>query len=284
MKTVQLPGGESVPALGMGTWRLGESRRTARAEVAALRAGLQLGCRLIDTAEMYGEGGAERLVGEALRRAIDAHELRRDEVFVVSKVYPHHAGRRAAVAACERSLGRLGVECIDLYLLHWRGSVPLAETVDAFEALRDAGRIRHWGVSNFDVDDLRELWSVSGGSRCAANQVGYLAGRRGGEFAPWPWLAGRSVTAMAYSPSDQSALARHRVLAGVGRRSGASAAQVALAWVLRRPGVIAIPKAVQVAHLRDNLAAAGIELDADALRAIDAAFPPPRRAEPIAIN
>ena len=284
MKTVQLPGGESVPALGMGTWRLGESRRTAGAEVAALRAGLQLGCRLIDTAEMYGEGGAERLVGEALRGAIDAHELRRDEVFVVSKVYPHHAGRRAAVAACERSLGRLGVECIDLYLLHWRGSVPLAETVDAFEALRDAGRIRHWGVSNFDVDDLRELWSVSGGSRCAANQVWYSASRRGCEFALWPWLAERSVAAMAYSPIDQAALARHLVLAGVGRRIGASAAQVALAWVLRRPGVIAIPKAVQVAHLRDNLAATGVELDADALHAIDAAFPPPRRAEPIAIN
>jgi diketogulonate reductase-like aldo/keto reductase len=284
MQTVQLPGGEPVPALGMGTWRLGESRRTARAEVAALRAGLQLGYRLIDTAEMYGEGGAERLVGEALRGAIDAHELRRDEVFVVSKVYPHHAGRRAAVAACELSLARLGVECIDLYLLHWRGSVPLAETVEAFEALRDAGRIRHWGVSNFDVDDLRELWSVSGGSRCAANQVWYSASRRGCEFALWPWLAERSVTAMAYSPIDQSALARHRVLAGVGRRIGASAAQVALAWVLRRPGVIAIPKAVQVAHLRDNLAATGIELDADALHAIDAAFPPPRRAERLAIN
>jgi diketogulonate reductase-like aldo/keto reductase len=284
MKTVGLADGALVPALGLGTWRMGEAKRTRAAEIAALREAVQLGWRLFDTAEMYGEGGAESLLGEALRGAIVAGEVRRDELFVVSKVYPHNASRRGAVAACERSLGRLGLERIDLYLLHWRGAHPLADTLAAFERLQAQGRIARWGVSNFDLDDMRELFALDGGARCAANQVWYSAGQRGAEYALLPWLAERGVAAMAYSPIDQAALARHGALAAIGRRLGASAAQVALAWVLRRPGVIAIPKAVRAAHLRENLAAAALELDAEALLAIDAAFTPPAAATPLAMN
>jgi diketogulonate reductase-like aldo/keto reductase len=284
MKTVRLADGALVPALGLGSWRMGEAKRTRAAEVAAVREAVQLGYRLFDTAEMYGEGGAESLLGEALNGAITAREVRRDELFVVSKVYPHNASRRGAVAACERSLGRLGLARIDLYLLHWRGAHPLADTLAAFEQLLLRGRIARWGVSNFDLDDMRELFALDGGSRCAANQVWYSAGQRGSEFALLPWLAERGVATMAYSPIDQAALARHGALAAIGRRLGASAAQVALAWVLRRPGVIAIPKAVRAAHLRENLAASSIELDAEALHAIDAAFAPPREATPLAVN
>ena len=284
MKTVRLADGVRVPALGLGTWRMGEARRTHAAEVAALREAVQLGYRLFDTAEMYGEGGAESVLGEALNGAIGAGEVRRDELFVVSKVYPHNASRRGAVAACERSLGRLGLERIDLYLLHWRGAHALADTLAAFEQLLLRGRIVRWGVSNFDLDDMRELFALDGGARCAANQVWYSAGQRGAEYALLPWLAEHGVATMAYSPIDQAALARHGALVAIGRRLGASAAQVALAWVLRRPGVIAIPKAVRAAHLRENLAAASIELDAAALQAIDVAFAPPREATPLAMN
>ena len=284
MKTVRLADGVRVPALGLGTWRMGEARRTHAAEVAALREAVQLGYRLFDTAEMYGEGGAESALGEALNGAIGAGEVRRDELFVVSKVYPHNASRRGAVAACERSLGRLGLERIDLYLLHWRGAHALADTLAAFEQLLLRGRIVRWGVSNFDLDDMRELFALDGGARCAANQVWYSAGQRGSEYALLPWLAEHGVATMAYSPIDQAALARHGALAAIGRRLGVSAAEVALAWVLRRPGVIAIPKAVRAPHLRENLAAATRELDAEALHAIDAAFPPPHAATPLAMN
>jgi len=284
MKTVRLADGASVPALGLGTWRMGEAKRTRAAEFAAVREAVQLGYRLFDTAEMYGEGGAESLLGEALRGAIAAGEVRRDELFVVSKVYPHNASRRGAVAACERSLERLGLERLDLYLLHWRGAHPLADTLAAFEELLRRGHIARWGVSNFDLDDMRELFALDGGARCAANQIWYSAGQRGSEFALLPWQAERAVATMAYSPIDQAALARHAALAAVGRRLGASAAQVALAWVLRGPGVIAIPKAVRAAHLRENLAAASLELDAAAMQAIDAAFAPPRESTPLATN
>ena len=280
MKTVTLPGGEQVPALGLGTWRMGESARTRRAEIEAVRLALESGYRLIDTAEMYGEGGAEEIVGEALRGG----PVHRDEVFLVSKVYPHNAGRRAAIAACERSLARLRTECIDLYLLHWRGAVPLAETVAAFEQLRSEGRIRHWGVSNFDVDDLRELWDVDDGERCAANQVYYSAGRRGIEFDLLPWQRQHGVPVMAYCPIDQGALARHGRLQAVARQRGITAAQLALAWVLRQPDVIAIPKSVQPVHLHDNLAAAALELSAADLAQLDAAFPPPARKHPLATS
>jgi diketogulonate reductase-like aldo/keto reductase len=284
MKTVRLSDDAAIPALGLGTWRMGEARDTHRAEVTALREAVQLGYRLFDTAEMYGEGGAETRLGEALGGAIAAGEVRREELVVVSKVYPHNASRRGTLAACERSLGRLGLDCIDLYLLHWRGAHPLAETIDAFERLRSRGHIRHWGVSNFDLADMQELLALDGGARCAANQLWYSAGQRGAEFALLPWLAERGMAAMAYSPIDQAALARHGALAAIGAGIGASAAQVALAWVLRRPGMTAIPKAVRAAHLRENLAAAAIELDAEALRAIDAVFAPPRNATPLAMN
>lgn len=284
MKTVRLPDGETVPALGLGTWRMGESTRSRAAEVAAVRHALEIGYRLIDTAEMYGEGGAETVVGEALRGAIAAGEVRREELFIVSKVYPHNASRRGAVEACERSLGRLGVECIDLYLLHWRGAHPLADTVAAFETLRAQRRLRHWGVSNFDVSDMEELWRTTGGSACATNQVWYSVSQRGIEFNLVPWLSERRIPVMAYSPIDQAALARHAALRRVGQPIGATAAQVALAWTMRSGNVIAIPKAVRPEHLRENLAAASLVLDTAALQAIDAAFPAPRRKSGLAMN
>jgi diketogulonate reductase-like aldo/keto reductase len=280
MRTVELPTGERVPALGLGTWRMGESARARRAEVEAVRVALEIGYRLIDTAEMYGEGGAEEVVGEALA----AGPVPRDAVFLVSKVYPHNASRKGAVAACERSLARMRTDRIDLYLVHWRGSVPLAETVAAFEHLRETGKIRHWGVSNFDVDDLRELREVDDGERCAMNQVYYSAGRRGIEFDLLPWQRQQRLPLMAYCPIDQGALARSHALQGIARTQGVTAAQLALAWVLRQPDVIAIPKAVQAAHLRENLAAASIELSAAELARIDAAFPPPTRKRRLAMT
>ena len=283
MKLVTLPGGAAIPALGLGTWRLGESDATRKAEVAALRTALGLGYRLFDTAEMYGEGGAERVLGEALRGAFAAGDVTRDEVFVVSKIYPHNASRRGAVAACERSLARLSLERIDLYLLHWPGSHPLAETVDAFETLRAEGRIARWGVSNFDLADMQALQRADAKGHCATNQVWYSASQRGVEFDLLPWQRDRRMPLMAYSPIDQAALARHGALEAVGRRLGASAAQVALAWALRSADVIAIPKAVRAEHLRDNLAAADLALDADAHAAIDAAFPAPRRKRRLAM-
>ena len=280
MKTVELPTGERIPAFGLGTWRMGESARARRAEVEAVRVALEIGYRLIDTAEMYGEGGAEEVVGEALA----AGPVPRDAVFLVSKVYPHNASRKGTVAACERSLARLRTDRIDLYLLHWRGSLPLAETVAAFERLRETGKIRHWGVSNFDVDDLRELREVDDGGRCAMNQVYYSAGQRGIEFDLLPWQRQQRLPLMAYCPIDQGALAGNRALQGIARTKGVTAAQVALAWVLRQPDVIAIPKAVQAAHLRENLAAASIELSAAELARIDAAFPPPTRKRRLAMT
>ncbi len=277
MKTVTLPGDETVPALGLGTWRMGESKRTRSAEVDAVRLALELGYRLIDTAEMYGEGGAEEVIGEALASG----PVRREQVFLVSKVYPHNASRKGTIAACERSLVRLRTDWIDLYLLHWRGAVPLAETVEAFETLRAQGKIRRWGVSNFDLADLQELWSTDDGAQCTANQVYYSASQRGIEFDLLPWQRRHGVATMAYCPIDQGALARNGALAAIARARGATAAQVALAWVLRQPDVIAIPKAVQPAHLRDNFAAAAMTLSAAELAQIDAAFPPPARKRPL---
>lgn len=282
MKHVSLPNGEKVPALGLGTWRMGESARTRAAEVAAVREAIDLGYRLIDTAEMYGEGGAESVVGEAVRGALQGGGVKREEFFIVSKVYPHNASRAGTVAACERSLGRLGLDQIDLYLLHWRGAYALAETVEGFEALRAQGRIRHWGVSNCDVDDLQELWSVS--TECAANQVWYSMSQRGVEFDLMPWQRERGVPLMAYSPIDQAELARNIMLTELGLRLGITAAQLALAWTLRAGGVIAIPKAVKSEHLRANLAAADVRLDVETLAAIDTAFTPPKRKHSLAMN
>ncbi len=278
MKTVRFVDGTEIPALGQGTWHMGERGADRRREAEALRLGLDLGMTLIDTAEMYGEGGAEAVVAEAIAGRP------RDEVFLVSKVYPHNATRRGTAAACERSLKRLRVETIDLYLLHWRGAAPLAETVEAFEALRRAGKIRRWGVSNLDVEDLEELGAALPG--CATDQVLYNLATRGIEFDLLPFCRARGMPVMAYTPIDQGGrLLRDRALAAVAARHGATPAQVALAWTLRAPpgGVIAIPKAADPKHVRENAAAAAILLTAEDLAALDAAFPPPRRKRPLAM-
>lgn len=269
-RRVVLPSGETVPALGQGTWKMGERPAARRDEIAALRRGIELGLTLIDTAEMYGDGRTEELVGEAVSGM-------RDEVLLVSKVYPHNAGRRAMREACERSLRRLGTDRLDLYLLHWRGSVPLAETVEGFEALRAAGKIRYWGVSNFDTADMEELAELPHGSACAANQILYNVARRGAEWDLLPWLDERRIPAMAYSPIEQGRLPRSAALADLARKHGASVHQVALAWVLRQPNVIAIPKAGTVDHVDQNRRALEIELDPTDLAAIDASFTPPAR-------
>jgi diketogulonate reductase-like aldo/keto reductase len=285
MKTVRLPGGAAaVPALGLGTWRLGESARARSAEVAAVRRALELGYRLIDTAEMYGEGGAEEVVGQALAEAIAAGVVRRDEVFVVSKVYPHNASASGVAQACDRSRLRLQIDTIDLYLLHWRGRHPLAATLRGFEALLERGRIAHWGVSNCDVGDMDELWRLPAGAHCAANQVYYSASRRGIEFDLLAWQRAHGVPTMAYCPIDQGTLAADPAFARIARERGATAAQIALAWVLRHPDVIAIPKAAREDHLRENLHAAQLDLGAADLAAIDERFPPPRRKQPLAMT
>jgi diketogulonate reductase-like aldo/keto reductase len=284
MRTVLLPNGARVPCLGLGTWRLGESPSTRASEVAAVRLALELGYRLVDTAEMYGDGGAERVVGEALRGALRAGTVTRDDVFLVTKVLPANASRKGTAAACERSLERLGVAHVDLYLLHWRGGHPLAETVAAFEALRARGRIRAWGVSNFDADDLDELWNLPAGPQCVANQVYYSASERGIEFDLLPAQRRRGLATMAYCPIDQGALAADPAFTEVGRRLGASAAQAALAWTLRQPDVIAIPKASRERHLRENLAAAALTLTARDLTSVDARYPPPRRKQRLAMT
>ena len=274
----------TLPILGQGTWNMGEDPSARPAEVAALRLGLDLGMTLIDTAEMYGEGGAEEVVGEAIAG-------RRDDVYLVSKVYPHNASRAGVRAACERSLRRLGTDCLDLYLLHWRGSVPLAETLEAFERLSDDGKIRAWGVSNFDVDDMVEAAALPAGSGIAANQVLYNLARRGIEWDLLPWCRERGIPVMAYSPLEstpveQRPLLARPQLAEVARRHGVTPAQVALAWLLRQDGVVTIPKAVQPAHLRANRAALDLapQLTPDDLALLDAGFPPPARRRPLAMR
>lgn len=285
MRTVAIPpDGTPWPALGLGTWRLGESARTRRAEIAAVRLALELGYRLVDTAEMYGDGGAEEVVGAALAEALRAGDLRRDEVLIVSKVMPSNASARGVVAACERSRKRLGVDCIDLYLLHWAGPHPLRETIAGFEALRSHGAIARWGVSNFDLAAMKRLLALPGGAACAANQVYYSLGQRGIEFDLLPWQRERGLPLMAYCPIDQSALASDRRLARIAQPLGLTAAQLALAWTLRHGGVIAIPKAAREPHLRENLAAGAITLEATTLDALDTLFPPPRHATPLAMT
>ena len=266
--------GEVVPRLGMGTWHMGERAGSRAAEIAALRLGLDLGMNLIDTAEMYGDGGAESVVGEAIHGW-------REGVFVVTKFYPHHASRLKLIAACDGSLAQLGGETIDLYLLHWRGTVPLAETVETLEELVRVGKIQRWGVSNFDVADMEELVAVPNGNRCAANQVLYNLAHRGVEFDLVPWCAQRRIPLMAYSPLDEGRLARHPALVSVAQRLGAQPGQVALAWVLRNDNVMAIPKAATTEHVRANRAAADILLDKASIELLEQAFPPPRRKRPL---
>lgn len=277
MKRVTLTDGTAVPALGQGTWMMGEGQADRRAEIAALQAGIDHGMTLIDTAEMYGGGRSEALVGEAIRG-------RRDGLFLVSKVLPSNASRRGVVEACERSLKHLRVETLDLYLLHWRGGVPLAETVEGFEALRRAGTIRRWGVSNFDVEDLEELAEVADIRDCAVNQVLYNPEHRGIEFDLIPWQRRHGMPVMAYSPIGQGGrLLRHPALLAVAGRHGATPAQVALAWALRHDGVIAIPKTGHAARAAENAAAADLALTAEDVAAIDRGFPPPVRKTPLAM-
>jgi len=273
MKMISFPDGASVPALGQGTWMMAERPDRRPQEIAALREGVELGMTLIDTAEMYGEGAAEELVAEAVAGL-------RDRVFLVSKAYPQNASRARLPRACEASLKRLAVERLDLYLLHWRGNVPLAETVEAMERLVEAGKIARWGVSNLDTDDMQELLEA-GGEGCATNQILYNLSRRGPEFELLPWLRQRSIPVMAYSPVEQGRLVGHSALRDVADRKNVTPAQVALAWLLRQPGVIAIPKASSVAHVRDNRAAADLVLDDDDLAALDHAFPKPSRGRPL---
>ena len=269
IQPISLPGGETVPALGQGTWKMGESRSSHDAEVKALQLGLELGMTLIDTAEMNADGGAETVTGEAIK----GH---RGEVFLVSKVLPSNASRAGTIAACERSLKRLGTDRLDLYLLHWRGRYDLEETIAGFSALKEAGKIRYWGVSNFDVDDMEELLDKAGRA-CAANQVLYNLTRRGIEHDLTGWSARHKIPIMAYSPVEQGRLAKHRGLDAVAKAHGVTPAQIALAFVLAQPNFIAIPKATEPAHVRENAAAAEIALSAADLAALDAAFPPPRR-------
>lgn len=255
---------------------MGESARERKREADTLRAGLDLGLTLIDTAEMYGEGGAEEVVSEAIRG-------RRDEVFIVSKVYPHNASRRGTPAACERSLKRLATDRIDLYLLHWAGNVPLAETVEAFERLKAAGKIRHWGVSNLDLAEMRALADVPDSRACAANQVLYHLGERGIEFDLMPHCATDGIAIMAYSPLGQGALLDNPALAKVAGRHGVTPAAIAIAWTLRHANVISIPKTASLERLRENAKAADVQLSAQDLADLDAAFPPPRRAARLAM-
>ncbi len=270
-----MPDGREVPAIGQGTWKTGEGDRPPAEEERALRLGIERGLTLIDTAEMYGDGRSEELVGRAIAGV-------RDQVFLVTKVYPQNATRTGVPRACERSLRRLGVETIDLYLLHWRGGTPLAETVIAFEALRDQGKIRAWGVSNFDVDDMEEVAALAQGDACAADQVLYNPDARGIEFDLLPWCAQRRVPIMAYSPVGQAGrLLRSRALAEVGRRHGATPAQVAIAWSIRHAGVISIPKSGDPTHVQENARAADLVLTPEDLAAIDAAHPPPKRKRPL---
>ena len=269
MKTVTLPSGEAVPALGQGTWNIGDDSNTRAEEIATLRCGLDLGLTLIDTAEMYGEGAAEGLVAEALAG-------RRDEAFIVSKVYPHNASKRGTVQACERSLKRLKTDRIDLYLLHWRGSVPFAETISAMQALLAAGKIRHFGVSNLDLAGMREWVKAPGGAAVAVNQILYNLTRRGPEWDLLPWLRERHIPVMAYSPIEQAHLTRDRRLIAFAAAHGMTTAQAALAWLLAKEDVIVIPKASRRERVTDNAAARDIRLTPAQLAELDRLFAPPR--------
>lgn len=276
MKTITLPCGEAVPSMGLGTWHMGERIGDPAAEAKALSKGLDLGITVIDTAEMYGRGGAERVVARAI-------EGRRDEVFLVSKVLPHNASAKGTIEACEKSLTRMAVETIDLYLLHWPGRYPLADTVGAFEALQRDGKIRHWGVSNFDADEMEDLWKVPGGRACQINQVLYNLSRRGVEWDLLPWSRDHAMPIMAYSPLEQGRLLGDKALAKVAARHGVTPAQVALAWTLREGGVMTIPKASGLTHVEENRAAWDLTLEAADLAELDQAFPPPTGKRSLAI-
>lgn len=272
--TITFANGVEVPALGQGTWNMGERAIDARHEIESLQVGIDLGMTLIDTAEMYAEGGAEKIVGEAIKG-------RRDGLFLVSKVYPWNASRTGTIEACERSLDRMGVDHIDLYLLHWRGQHELAETVAAFEALKTAGKIGAWGVSNFDTDDMEELFSVPGGANVAANQVLYNLSRRGVEFDLLPWCQARDIPLMAYSPIEQGRLLQNPELARIAKACRATPAQIALAFLLERDGVVPIPKTANRRRVEENRDSVALDIGDEDWAALDAAFPPPAKKLPL---
>jgi diketogulonate reductase-like aldo/keto reductase len=274
IRSTQLPSGELIPVLGQGTWEMGEDREARAEELRSLQLGLDLGLTLIDTAEMYGDGGSEELVGEAIAG-------RRDEVFLVSKVLPSNATRSGTIEACERTLTRLGTDRLDMYLLHWRGNVPLEATIEAFDELRDAGKIRHWGVSNFDPVDLAEVITIAGGDAVETDQVLYNLFHRGIELELLPWCRDRGMPVMAYSPIHRGILVENDVVVEIAEKHDATPSQVALAWVLRLDGVCAIPKASIHEHVRENRGALELQLDREDLRLLDDEFPPPSEPQPL---
>lgn len=280
-RTIQLPDGTILPAIGQGTWYMGEKQSSRREEVQALRHGIERGMTVIDTAEMYAEGGAEEVTGEAIKDC-------RDDVFLVSKVYPHHADRKQMITACERSLSRLGTDRLDLYLLHWRGGVPLEETVEALEQLKQSGKILRWGVSNLDTEDMQELWNVPSGQHCAVNQVLYHAASRGIEYELLPWLRERRIPVMAYCPLAQGGrlrkeLLEHSVIREIAKDREVSPSQIALSWVIRDGDIMAIPKAVQLNHVAENAAAMDVILTQDEIVRLNEAFPAPKGKVPLDI-
>ena len=274
MKTIELPSGQAMPIFGMGTWRMGENPQNRQQEIVALRSGMELGVSLIDTAEMYGEGGAEEVVAEAVGD-------RRSDVFLVSKVYPHNASKQGAIAACERSLKRLNTDYLDLYLLHWRGSVPLSETLEAFQTLKQSGKIRDYGVSNLDVDDMEEAIALPGGQAIATNQVLYNLSRRGIETNLLPWCREHRIPVMAYSPIEQGRLLGNKTLEKIAKGKGVSEAQIAIAWLLQQKNIIVIPKSSRIEHVEQNHAALNLTLSAEELSQLDEAFPKPSRSVPL---
>jgi diketogulonate reductase-like aldo/keto reductase len=276
IRTLTLPSGQAIPVMGMGTWQMGEQAHNRQGEVDALCHGLDRGLSLIDTAEMYGEGGAEEVIAQALSH-------RRSDAFLVSKVYPHNASKKGTIAACERSLKRLKTDYLDLYLLHWRSSVPLAETLEAFQTLQHAGKIRAYGVSNFDAKDMEAASHLKGGEAIATNQVLYNLSRRGIEWNLLPWCRQHKMPLMAYSPIEQGRLLNNRTLTTIAQARGVTAAQVAIAWLLHQEGVVVIPKASRIDHIEQNYAALELTLSDEELRALDAAFPPPTKPVPLAM-
>lgn len=277
MRTIELPSGQPIPALGLGTWKMGESNRNFQREVEALRYGLELGLTLIDTAEMYGEGGAEEVVAQVIAG-------RRSEVFLVSKVYPHNASKKGVVAACDRSLKRLNTDYLDLYLLHWRGSVPLSETLEAFQSLKAAGKIRSYGVSNFDTEDMAEAVRLEGGKAIATNQVLYNLTRRGIERNLLPWCRQQKIPIMAYSPIEQGRLLNNQALKKMARERDVTAAQIAIAWLLHQDDVIVIPKSSRIEHVKQNYAALNLALSAEELATLETAFPAPAHTIPLEMH
>ncbi|MGI8936324.1 MAG: aldo/keto reductase [Phormidesmis sp.] len=277
MRTIELSSGQPIPALGLGTWKMGESNRNFQREVEALRYGLELGLTLIDTAEMYGEGGAEEVVAQVIAG-------RRSEVFLVSKVYPHNASKKGVVAACDRSLKRLNTDYLDLYLLHWRGSVPLSETLEAFQSLKAAGKIRSYGVSNFDTEDMAEAVRLEGGKAIATNQVLYNLTRRGIERNLLPWCRQQKIPIMAYSPIEQGRLLNNQALKKMARERDVTAAQIAIAWLLHQDDVIVIPKSSRIEHVKQNYAALNLALSAEELATLETAFPAPAHTIPLEMH